>query len=286
MNERNFIGQFFQPEANGPFPAVLVLGGSEGGLNSAAHFARALSQHNMAALAVAYFGVDSLPPKLEEVPLETVTQAIQWLKDQPQIDSARLAILGGSKGAELALWIAAHEPAVRAVVAHVPSHVIWQGINLDDPTPRSSWVGPNGPLTYTPFNTSEPFTTLRNLYQISLDNLAAVSASGIPVERINGPVMLFSGGDDQIWPSAEMSNEIVARLDQLDFPHPVIHHHYEDAGHAVLLPPFGEDPLRPDQVTEGLLALGGTPAGVARALNDAWPRAVAFLKENLKAVID
>ncbi|HKS21697.1 MAG TPA: acyl-CoA thioester hydrolase/BAAT C-terminal domain-containing protein [Thermoanaerobaculia bacterium] len=78
-----------------------------------------LASHGYAALAVAYFGIAPLPDDLDRIPLETVDRAVAWLRAQPSVDPKRIAIWGGSKGAELALVAASRNPAIRAVVAVV-----------------------------------------------------------------------------------------------------------------------------------------------------------------------
>ena len=55
-----FIGTFFSPATPGSYPVALVLGGSEGGLDETA--AALLASHGIAALALAYFGLEGLPP--------------------------------------------------------------------------------------------------------------------------------------------------------------------------------------------------------------------------------
>src|SRR6202011_4756293 len=53
------VGAYFAPADGKRHPAIVVLGGSEGGLHPAD--ARMFAQHGYAALALAYFGVDPLP---------------------------------------------------------------------------------------------------------------------------------------------------------------------------------------------------------------------------------
>ena len=57
------------------------------------------------------------------MPLELFDRALGWLKAQEEVDGARLAIVGGSKGAEAALIVASRHPELRAVVAGMPSSV-------------------------------------------------------------------------------------------------------------------------------------------------------------------
>jgi len=54
-------GYLFLPAGKGPYAAVLVLGGSEGGVPQAK--AEWLARHGYAALALAYFRYEGLPPR-------------------------------------------------------------------------------------------------------------------------------------------------------------------------------------------------------------------------------
>jgi len=89
-------GVLYLPAKGGPFPGVIILGGSEGGLFEPR--ARAFAANGFAALTLAYFGYPNLPDELVEIPLEYFERAIAWMKAQPGIDAARLGLVGGSKG--------------------------------------------------------------------------------------------------------------------------------------------------------------------------------------------
>ena len=47
-----------------------------------------------------------------------------------------------------------------------------------------------------------------------------VAAASIAVEKINGPVMVISGTDDQLWPSTRFSEMVIERLEAHDHPFP------------------------------------------------------------------
>jgi uncharacterized protein len=98
----------------------------------------------------------------------------------------------------------------------------------------------------------------------------------IAVEEIEGPVLLVSGGDDLLWPSALMAERILERLEAHD--HPAEHLSYPEAGHLILSPYL---PTWGSEAFEGL-ATGGTPEANAEAAEDSWPRVLAFLEANLR----
>jgi hypothetical protein len=107
----------------------------------------------------------------------------------------------------------------------------------------------------------------------------------IPVEKINGPVLLISAKDDRLWPSFLMSNEIMQRLAEHHHPYPDKHLSYEGAGHLILqmIPYLPYTAQRdPVNITRYMNYYGGTSAADASALADSWPQVISFLTENLK----
>ena len=90
-------------------PAVLLLGGSEGG-NSQVVAAQAYAARGIPALAVAYFAAPGLPEHLSDIPLEYFVTALTWLRRQPGVDQAHVWVSGGSYGSEAALLLGARHP--------------------------------------------------------------------------------------------------------------------------------------------------------------------------------
>ncbi len=290
VEQEGLVGTLFYPKAPGPHPTVIWLGGSEGGLSEG--YAALLASRGYAALALAYFGIDPLPPELVEIPLEYFAEAIAWLKTQPAVDPNRIAVMGGSKGAELALLLGAMHPAdIKAVVAYKPSAVVGMGLYRNPQSysqgPKSSWsldgqglpfVAGGFTIELLKYMVGQP-AALRSSYEEGLKDPAAVAAATIPVERIRGPVLLISGTDDQLWPSAEMGDMVMARLKAHNHPYPYEHLKYEGAGHEIsgLYLPMSTS------TRAGNLILGGSPAANAHASADSWPKVLAFLEQHLRA---
>jgi dienelactone hydrolase len=266
------VGAYYPPPA-GRKDVVLVLGGSEGGLQGSQPLARRIAEHGVGALAIAYFGAPGLPQTLENVPLETLEAGVDWVRKQPGLAGRRLAVLGVSKGGEAALLLASRDPRLCAVVAGVPSSVVWAGIDMAHPAAPvtvSSWSQGGKPLAFVPY-ADGPFRGVRDLYERSLAKAAPEAV--IPVEKIRGPVLLISGRSDRLWPSTPMSEAVMARLEAQHFGYAHVHLAYDDAGHAAFGPPLPADsPNLPR-----LAGLGGTPQGNQAARTDNWPKALAFL---------
>ncbi len=277
LRDAGLVADYFAADPATASPgAIIVLGGSEGGLNGSRNLARRLAAAGFDALAVSYFGEAGQSSRLDQVPIEPVARAREWLEARPGPGEA-IAVLGVSKGGELALLTASRDPAIKAVVAAAPSHVVWQGIDMQGGMTGSSWTAGGVPLPYVPYDLSNGFTSVHALYAGSLDS--APAGSEIPVEQIAGPILMVSGQADTLWPSTEMANRVEQRLRAHGFPHAVTHLAYADAGHAV----FGA-PVRADTPgLERVLSVGGTIDGLVAARADGWPRVLAFLKDALAA---
>jgi dienelactone hydrolase len=254
--------------------AVIVLGGSEGGLSEGT--AQLLAEQGFVTLALAYFGAPGLPNELSNIPLEYFDSAISWLKLQPGVDAKRIGALGFSKGGEAVLLVASRNPSVRAVVAGVPANVSWQGIGkASAPGGAASWSLRGKSVPFLPYDYSKPFSTPLDLYVRSFAKRSAHPDAVIPVEKINGPILLVCGAADNLWPSCPMSDEAIAHLKEKKFPSRVQLLRYPDAGHGAFGPPLASG-------TPGVQAAFVHKVDAdAAARADGWPKVIAFLSEAL-----
>ncbi|MDN5865050.1 MAG: acyl-CoA thioesterase/BAAT N-terminal domain-containing protein [Gammaproteobacteria bacterium] len=298
VNTDGLVGDLFLPTTPGKHPGIVVLGGSEGGLHPQVEEAALLAAHGYAALGLAYFqggmGIRTknprlagLPKMLVEIPLEYFVKAADWLKQQPGVDAHEVAIMGWSKGAEAALVTAALFPRdFQAVLAYAPSSVAWFGLQYRGPA-TSSWTLDGNPLPWaTPIVDPALFTGGKPIsftpgYAAGLEDTAAVSKAAIPVERIAGPVLLISGTDDQMWPSAVMARQIMQRLAAHDHAYADESLCYRGAGHMIL-PPYR--PTVTTGVTAGpmTILLGGSQIAYAFANPDSWHKVLRFLQTALQ----
>lgn len=293
VRERGLVGTFFLPPGPEPHPGVLLLGGSEGGLHEPD--AALLAAHGFATLALAYFGMEGVSPDLVDIPIEYFGTAIEWVQAQEGVRGDRLGVVGGSRGGEAALLLGTIFPAITAVVSYLGSGVITQGIGGGEilekvNTDRPSWTYRGRPLPYLPMRTTPDFEAqvragqpvdLGQVFLAALENTQAVWAATIPVERINGPVLLISAGDDRSWPTTRLSTIAEDRLTGHNHPHPVRHLHYERAGHGIIPPPYGPRTMLVVPLPGGAMNLGGTPQVNAAASAEAWRQTLAFLGEHL-----
>lgn len=284
LREQGLYGELYRPKGvSGRLPVVIVLGGSDGGLNSSG-MAVSFANKGYAALALAYWAEEGLPKTLEEVPLEYFDRAVAWLKARPDIDPKGIGVIGWSYGSNAALLLGSRNKDVHAVAAVAPSGIVWRGFDPADQTnakpAKSLWTANGKPLAYVMPVSSAYRTGVYDVFFAGLPEANRRPETAIPVERTNGPVLLISGSDDRLWPAAQMADRIVARLQGARFPHSVEHLTYAGAGHAIFV---GE----PDGImARGFLTpnptLGGTPAANRKAWEDNWPKTIAFFDKALK----
>ncbi|MFL5955341.1 MAG: alpha/beta hydrolase family protein [Gaiellaceae bacterium] len=177
-------GTFFAPSGAHRHPAILLFGGSEGGLSAyVTRIGLVLAGHGYPVLSVAYFAAPGLPQELSNVPLAYFARGLRWLAAQPEVDGRRLVAFGISRGSEAAQLVGAYYPTlVHAVVASVPGNLVghcWGG-----KCTGSAWSFHAKPLPQF-----EP----------------------IPVERIAGPMLALCATKDTIWPSCPQAKAIMAR---------------------------------------------------------------------------
>lgn len=277
------VGTLFYPTTPGMYPTVITLGGSEGGLGESR--ARLLASRGYTAFALAYFGFETLPKELVELPLEYFAKAIAWLKTQPSVNPDQIVVMGTSKGGELALLLSATYPQdIKGTIAYVPSAVVYRGL-YSGQTNRSSWTLGGKPVPFLGFAYTPECIALANkkppvyncVYGKALENVAAVATASIAVEKINGPVLLLSGTDDQVWPSAQFSEMVMARLKAKNFAFTYEHLRYEGAGHFIGVP-F----LPSNQTQTADLVGGGTAEANGTASADSYIKVLDFLKKQIK----
>jgi dienelactone hydrolase len=233
------VGRFYWPaRGNPPWPVAVLLGGAQGGLITARDRIEPLVASGYCVLTVAYFKAQGLPEELASVPLEFHDRAKAWLAKDARVVQGGVALIGSSKGGELALLLASRDPYVRCVVGIVPASHVFQGIAARS-YPGSSWSYEGKDLPFVPFRAGPAlFRALatREFHEVYQEALAGAGTAAEParirVEKTQGAVLLLSARKDEMWPSTTMCDDIVARLKKESFPHACKHVVY-DTGHNV-----------------------------------------------------
>jgi dienelactone hydrolase len=283
LRSNGVVGILYRPGDDRKHTAVILLGGSEGGFPTPQ--GAILASRGFVVLALAYFGTNGLLAAMQRIPIEYFGKAIHLMQLLPDVQGATISIIGSSRGAEAALIVGSTYPEVNGVVAASASHVRWEGATAKMLPGGPAWTYEDKPLAYVPFHIGPAFAahylwasvtnsplSLKSMFVDSLGR-AENGDVQIPIERIRGPVLLGSGGDDRKWPSAMMSRRAMDRLRRNHHPYADAHVSYEGAGHWLpsdYLPTGGLQGRMADEI-------GGTPIGTATAQRQWWPRVLNFL---------
>ncbi len=299
VNEGTRIGTLARPAGGGTAKrgAVLAFGGSEGGSSTGEFFAYYLAQLGYVSFGVGYFGEPGLSTHLERVPLEILRDDLELLASQPDVDPERIAVLGGSRGGELALLLGAHYPElVSAVVAQVPSGYVW-GATSGQPVTAWTFEGADVPFVPSSGALADTYYEDGELYYVSTPAFLADIEAATPeeldaattrAELADGPVLLLAGEGDNLWPSCVLAEVAFARLQASGHvgKHGDESYCFPAAGHFIAFPPGSSTQDSTAYYHPGYdvwFDVGGTPAGNAAAERAGNSALRAFLERSIGA---
>jgi uncharacterized protein len=210
-------------------PLIVGLGGSEGGNAWASNYWQKTRDHfiekGYAFLAIGYFGAKGTPDTLNKIAIEDVYNAIKMATKNKNIDRKKIAIIGGSRGADLALLLGSYYKDVDCVVSIVGSHVAFPGYTSHFTT--SLWTYQRKELAFVPVNdASIPYLMKRDLrgaFEAMLLDKNAEEKAIIKVEKIKGSILFISATKDEICPSTFMAEKMMDRLRQKKFKYKYEH---------------------------------------------------------------
>ncbi|ADG39654.1 putative thioesterase [Leuconostoc kimchii IMSNU 11154] len=225
----------FYPKHANRLPAIIVLSGSEGGIEKAQSIAQLLANHGFSALAIGYFNIKGLTSNLSQIPIEIIKSAIDFLKSHDVTDKDRIGIYGRSKGAEFALLAASYYTQIKCVVINSPSNIVYEGISHKRlPIRKSSWSYKGKDINYFPFSyRSFIWSKIKNQsFPIVREN----SEYEIPVEKTNGNIFCVFSTKDEIWNAELATTRIEKRLKRYQFKNKLRIMRVEHTGHMLTVP--------------------------------------------------
>lgn len=217
------FGTTYGPSGDGPFPTILVLHGSEGGLSGWSHcISMLLASHGFLVYPHAYSvgGNAWNAGAIKDIPIDRTADALAALRHF-DYSTDRTGVYGVSRGGEHALLLAsllASENATGqpdALAAHSPSDVICGAFDAK----RFRDSGDPGWQEWDP---AERAWTWKG----KSENLKPTTP--IEIERYQGPIFLSHGTKDRVW-SVEMTKRLEKRLNGREAHLEV--HYYEGEDH-------------------------------------------------------
>ncbi|MEM9500405.1 MAG: acyl-CoA thioester hydrolase/BAAT C-terminal domain-containing protein [Pseudomonadota bacterium] len=279
-------GAFFAtPKGEGPFPAIILLGGSEGGDRGSRGSATKFLSEGYAVLGLPYYSpawgdnpqqFPDLPRAFANIPVDKAGIAKDWLTARDDIRPGDIAMYGVSKGAEFALLAGSYIDGFAAIAAIVPSDVVWEGWGTGDGTRPSSFSWQGEPLPFVPYiGMNEEFADPsgpdgRPRIRLPHDkgrnaNPDRAVTARIAVERIDEPVLVAGGDADLVWNSGEMAQMIAERRAEVSLP--TVSLVFTDAGHGLSGDGTPREGVRDEDIA---------------AQQVIWPATLAFFAKHLK----
>lgn len=203
---RSIHGQFFLPDAHGPYAAVLFSHGYNGCMTDFDGNAAYLCQQGIAAVSYTFCGGSTrdqsgFPSTSMSVltEKEDLLAMLAWLRQQPEIDPQRIFLFGGSQGGLVTVLAAPDALSdVRGLMLLFPALCIPDNWNPRFPTPEDIpdtlhfWDLTLGRVFFQALRDLDPFSLLPGIHL---------------------PVMILQGDKDPIVPLADSQRAAAA------FPH-------------------------------------------------------------------
>lgn len=284
INENGFQAKYFAKNNLTNKTAIVLIGGGQWG----DYWAQEFSKKEMVALSLPYTGIEGLPKLPEDIDLEYFENVINWLKEQPEVNPDKIIVMGASRNAELALVIAStFTNTIKGVIAYSPSSVSWSNTVLpyNSNELKPSWKYKGIDIPYIPMEkiagNKAGKVEMIAYWEKGLSKTDLVDNALIKVEFITGPILLFSGIDDKVWPSSKMADMIETRLEENNFKYALKNIQYENAGHLISGNPEQKTDLRTGKINLGGrefdYEFGGTDGGDYKAKKDAKIKLMEFL---------
>ncbi|XP_008847996.1 acyl-coenzyme A thioesterase 3 [Nannospalax galili] len=262
----------FLPPGPGPYPGIIDLFGTGGGLLE--YRASLLAGKGFAVLALAYYNYDDLPKDMDILHLEYFEEAVNYLLSHPQVKGPGVGLLGISKGGELCLSMA-------SFLKNITAAVIING----------SMVNVGGTLHFKDETLFQVGTNKRRI-KVTKDGLRDIvdvlnnpfegpdQKSLIPVERSDTTFLFLVGQDDHNWKSEFYATEASKRLQAHGKEKPQIIC-YPKTGHYIEPPYFPLCKASLHSLIGGPVMWGGEPRAHAMAQVDAWQQLQTFFHKHL-----
>ncbi|MEE4295601.1 MAG: acyl-CoA thioester hydrolase/BAAT C-terminal domain-containing protein, partial [Wenzhouxiangella sp.] len=283
--EGDLRGVLYFPRGVESPPTLITMNGSDGGVYEPG--AALIATRGFAVLALASHDYAGRPDDLALIPLEYWREAIDYMRER--FDDERTALLGMSRGGELALLVPSIWPdRVDAVVANVPSNVVNSACCNPETWSKAAFTLNGEPVAFWEPDLSyegfDPTSGLPMSYRLTyLKAMLGPDTIGpaIEVEKIDAPILLISGDADRLWPGDIAAKMVEKRLREHGFAHEVVNVVHAGAGH------WATSTTHNTSASPGLteagdrndLPTGGTVRANARAIHASVKLQLDFLRK-------
>ncbi|XP_070848319.1 peroxisomal succinyl-coenzyme A thioesterase-like isoform X1 [Chaetodon trifascialis] len=270
IKETGVRGTLFIPPGPGPFPGLLDLWGGGGGLLE--YRSSLIASHGFASLALEYLSSD------DQYPLFSIIEAaFSILKDHPQVIPERVGIFGLSLGSILTIFFTAESAVIKpfCCVCISGSHIYPSG---------KSRKGINH-LLLTKLNKVRLDENNHHIWRDVGRAIFHTPSNQVDVGKVNCPMLLVNGLDDQNWPTVESAEDMAEKMNAVGKGHLLTRLEYPDTGHLIE-PPFSPHFRATNFIVEAtkekvIMLWGGQTKPHSDAQEDSWRKILAFLQHHL-----
>ncbi|XP_047194600.1 peroxisomal succinyl-coenzyme A thioesterase isoform X1 [Hippoglossus stenolepis] len=271
IDENGVRGTMFIPPGPGPFPGLVDMWGGGGGLLE--YRSALLASRGFASLALEYFKPGELSSA--ELELNYFEKAFNIVRDHPQVMPDRVGLFGLSLGSSVTMLLAAESQVVQPRCCVCVSGTHYFG---------SSFSGGHAKIEETLDQGRVDENNCHIWRDIGLQYLKGASGK-LNMGKIQCPVMLVSGADDQNVPAPEVAEDISQLMRAAGNEHLLTRLDYPDAGHLIE-PPFSPHFRATNFILHSkrekvILLWGGKTKPHSDAQEDSWRRMLAFLQLHL-----
>lgn len=203
----NWLGRIFYRNTEDKAPCIIVLSGSDGGLEKSQNIAMLLASRGYVSLAMSYFGMDGQTPYLDQIPLENIQEVLQILSENPHVAPNRIGIYGRSKGAEYALASISKFHEFKSAVLNAPSNQVYEGLRGKMNSHHSSWTFKNQEVPYTKFSILKLLQS-----KVLPQHPAEAPDSLIDVHDSGTNILLIASTKDEVWDSKNSALQIAKTI--------------------------------------------------------------------------
>ncbi|XP_060118456.1 acyl-coenzyme A thioesterase 1-like [Heteronotia binoei] len=272
VREGRIRATLFLPPGDGPFPGIIDIYGTGGGLPE--YRACLMASHGFAMLALAYYGYEDLPKDMKEFHLEYFEEAVNYMLKHPKIKGPGIGLLGHSKGGDLCISMASFLKGITATVtvngsiANVGAILRYKDIVIP-------------PLGINRKRIKMDQTGMIDIVDVLNNPLEGPDRQSlIPVEKAESHFLFIVGKDDRNWKSEFYATEASNRLQAHGKEKPEIIC-YPGAGHYIEPPYFPVCSASMHLLVGSPVIWGGEPKAHAAAQVDAWQQMQTFFHKHL-----
>ncbi|KAM6335727.1 acyl-coenzyme A thioesterase 1-like [Podargus strigoides] len=272
VREGRIRATLFLPPGNGPFPGIIDLYGTGGGLPE--YRACLLANYGFAVMALAFYSYEDLPKEMKEFHLEYFEEAVNYMLQHTQVKGPGIGLLGISMGGNLCVSMASFLKGITATAL----------INGS--------VANVGPVLHYKDITIPPLGANAKRMKVNKSGIADIldalnnplegpdRQSLIPLEKAECRFLFIVGQDDRNWKSEFFAVEGSKRLQAHGKEKPEIVC-YPGAGHYIEPPFFPMCAASMHLIAGRPVVWGGEPKAHCEAQIDAWQQIQAFFHKHL-----